>query len=101
MTAPTLAACPDCNGPEMYRHPAGLEFGHVDPCQVRDAEDATKAADRERDDYLGRPFVRPLTDAEDLLLRVVATARGFTITNRIQCHVSFPSPGIRRREFRR
>ena len=101
MTAPTPAACPDCAGPELVGHPAGLMFAHTDPCAVRDAEDATQAADAERAGTYRVGFARPLTDAESLLLHVIGTARGYRVAAGIACFVSYPSPGIRRREFRR
>lgn len=49
MTAPAVVNCPECSGQQMPGHPAGaLMFRHIDPCSIRDAEDATQAADAER-----------------------------------------------------
>ncbi len=40
------AACPDCSGQRMARHPAGpLTFDHSLACDVRRAEDSRRVAD--------------------------------------------------------
>lgn len=60
MSAPT---CPTCGGRFLLDHPCGLVVDHVDPCTVRGAEDARRAADAE-----GRVRMRPATSAEHVLL---------------------------------
>lgn len=101
MTTPTIALCPECAGPQMRNHPAGFMFGHVDPCTLRDAEDATQAADATRGGPLKLPFVRPLTDAEHALAQAHAAAHGLTVPPDLVAGISFPSPSIRTRHLHR
>lgn len=91
MTAP-ITVCPSCGGPQMTDHPGGiLEMQHTAHCALLTFEDATRAADYDRQAY-GR-FSRPATPAEVLLL----TSFGFQAPAQPITVVSHLSPGVRRR----
>jgi len=86
--------CPTCNGPQMTGHPGGiLEIQHTAHCALLTFEDATRAADYDRQGY-GR-FSRPATPAEVLLL----TALGIEVPAQPITVVSHLSPGVRRRSW--
>lgn len=97
MTGPLLA-CPVCAGPQMPGHPAGrLAIDHRDPCALRNAEDATQAADVDRAATVGwmwpRRFVRPVTPAEATLLAALGIKHtGVT-------RVSIWNPAVRNRTW--
>ncbi len=69
------AVCPECAGPRMVGHPAGvLAWRHAIDCQLRRAEDARQVAvrdlfaeDRRHRVTRGR-LTRPATEAEQTLL---------------------------------
>lgn len=80
--------CPECGGPALYN----WVVRHTNICTIRDAEDATQAADRERLDHLpGRwPFgnaglTRPATAAE----RTLVTASGHLLSDDPQTVVTW------------
>lgn len=91
MTEPT-PTCPECGGPQLVPHPAGLVFRHdtLGGCTLQDAEDATQVADKERGGGS-----RPTTPAERTLL----AAAGITVADDAMCLVQWLSPGIRRRTW--
>ncbi len=93
MTTPNTR-CPSCAGLQMPNHPGGiLEIQHTAHCALLTFEDATRAADYDRQGY-GR-FSRPATPAEVLLL----TAFGFQVPAQPITVVSHLSPGVRRRTW--
>jgi len=59
--------CPECAGPRLPDHPAGLVISHLATCTLGAAEDATKAADHERTATMRR-YTRLATAAEVTLL---------------------------------
>jgi hypothetical protein len=101
MSTPAATRCPECGGRQMPNHPAGFTFDHLDPFTIRDAEDATQAADTTRGGPLKPPFVRPLTDAEHVLVTEHAAAHGIPIPPDLVCRIDSPSPSVRTRHFYR
>lgn len=98
MTAPTPILCPECSGPQMVGHPAGvLAFKHSNACTLRASEDATTVADDERARALGPQFVRQATTAERALL----AAFPVPVPATLRVRVSYPTGGaaVRRRVF--
>lgn len=71
--------CPECAAPALYN----WVLRHTNNCTIRDAEDATQAADRERLDRSPWGFLRPTTTTE----RVLLVAAGFTPTTEAQTKV--------------
>lgn len=63
--------CPECAGSTLYN----WVLRHANTCTIRDAEDATQNADRERLDQRPWGFTRPATAAEKSLLVAAATHR--------------------------
>lgn len=88
---PTPAACPECGGPQLVPHPAGLVYRHatLSGCSLQDAEDARLAADQ------GRYGPRPTTPTERILL----AAAGITVPEDAQCLVEWITDGVRRRTW--
>jgi hypothetical protein len=75
MSAPT---CPECAGPQIPGHPAGLlAIRHTNACSLRDAEDARQVADSDELYIRGR-FSRPATDTERILLAAVGAPTEIT-----------------------
>lgn len=92
---PPETVCPACSGTRMANHPGGaLEFQHGPICGLRDTEDATRAADREHADQLGREwFNRPTTATEATLLVAFGVA-AHPVTR-----VDYLTRGVRRRTW--
>lgn len=88
MTDPT---CPECGGPQLLGHPAGLVYRHdtLGGCTLQAAEDARLVADQ------GRNGPRPTTATEHVLL----AAAGMQVADDALCLVEWLSPGIRRRTW--
>lgn len=87
--------CPQCGGPQLAGHPGGaLEVQHTAMCELLAAEDATRAADRDRADRLGRErFARPTTITEAALLTA------FGIPAHPSTHVDYLTRGVRHRSW--
>jgi hypothetical protein len=87
----TPATCPECGGPQLVPHPAGLVYRHdtLAGCTLQDAEDSRLAADK------GRDGERPTTATE----RVLRAAAGITVADDALCLVQWLSPGVRRRTW--
>lgn len=83
--------CPECSGPLLPGHPAGLVYRHatLSGCSLQDAEDARLVADKER------AGPRPTTPTERILL----AAAGITVPEDGTCLVEWITPGCRRRTF--
>lgn len=98
------ATCPECSGPRLERHPAGLVYRHQLTCALLAAEDATAAADATRARSGGQGvtwqrsggFTRDSTATERLL---VATARP-DMSPAVSVHVHALTTAVRRRDFR-
>lgn len=89
-----MTECPACAGPQMPHHPAGvLAIDHTNTCTLRTFEDATQAADHDRDHY-GR-FSRPATPTEQVLL----AALGYGLPPQLDTTVEYLTPGVRRRTW--
>jgi len=74
--------CPECEGPSLYN----WVIRHTNTCTIRDAEDATQNADRERlDQNYRRGFTRSITNAERTLL----LAAGHTPSDEAQTLVTW------------
>jgi len=86
------ATCPECGGPLMLDHPAGLVYRHhtMAGCSLQDAEDSRLVADKDRGDG-----PRPTTPTERTLL----AAAGITVADDALCLVEWLSPGVRRRTW--
>lgn len=83
--------CPACSGGLMLGHPAGwLSLAHVDPCALRDAEDARLMADREAGSH-----TREATPTERTLL----TALGLQLPPTLRTGVRWLTPGVRHRRW--
>jgi hypothetical protein len=87
----TPATCPECGGPQLVPHPAGLVYRHdtLAGCSLQDAEDARLAADKER------PGERPTTPTERILL----AAASISVPEDALCLVEWMTPGVRRRTW--
>ena len=89
--------CPECGGPLLRRHPAGMVYRHntLAGCSLQDAEDARLVADR------GLHGWRPSTSTERTLLAAAGgtVASGKTVVDDSTVLVEWPSPGLRRRSW--
>lgn len=92
-----MTTCPECAGPRIEDHPAGLVFKHEQTCSILAAEDATQAADAERGyRHHFRPGVRRATDAERTLL----AACGFELPADAKTYLDWlVEPAVRRRSW--
>lgn len=69
-----MRTCPVCGGSQFAGHPAGwLSIDHTISCSIRDAEDATRAADYARGYPAGSPTERSIAVDVPLLVGGVAT----------------------------
>lgn len=82
-------SCPECAGPQMVAHPAGiLAIRHSNACQLRAAEDATAANDAQLGDR-----IRPATPTE----RVLLGALGYLVPAETYTQVTPYTRGLRHR----
>lgn len=88
--------CPECAGPQMVDHPAGiLMIRHTNSCSLRASEDSRLVADYDRN--IGR-FTRLATPTERTLL----IAFGYVVPDEpdeLATNVQFLTPGVRLREW--
>lgn len=94
MTAPPDVLCPVCAGPWMPYTWSALQFVHTNTCSIRDSEDATAVADRDRAALIGGTFERATTPTELTLLALF----GKTATTVV---VDYVTNSARRRTFPR
>lgn len=87
------ASCPECAGPQLVGHPAGLVYRHDTRggCSLQRKEDARVVADQS----LAWPYQRPATDTE----RVLLAAAGHVLPDDAVTQVTWLSAGVRRRTW--
>lgn len=93
MTTPT---CPECAGPQMPNHPAGLlAMKHSFTCSLRAAEDGRAVADH--DAFV--PTERPATATERILLAAVGAPTSVTADPDLLTSVDFVTDSVIRRTW--